>query len=68
VWNQPKNDSLTMELFLQGQRVPCGTYKRIDGPYFVSVPNAGLLPAALDGNIACYMRNLPIPTASDNGR
>ncbi len=62
MWNQPKPE--TMELFLQGQRVPCGTYKRIDGPYFVSVADAGLLPPALDGGVACYMLNRPIDRQS----
>jgi len=57
MWERPENDQFVDELFLAGERVPSGIYKQLGGTREVSLDHDDdLLPASLDGRIACYMR------------
>lgn len=56
MWKQPENDQFTEELFLAGERVPSGTYRQIGGGREVCLERDDILPASLDGRVACYLR------------
>lgn len=43
-------------LYLAGDRVRPGVYRRIDGHIEVVLENEDFLPASLDGRVACYRR------------
>ncbi len=44
------------ELFLAGERVVPGTYRQVGGGREVEILQEDVLPASLDGRVACYMR------------
>ena len=44
------------EIYLAGQRVPAGHYRQIEGGRKVDLVEEDLLPASLDGRVACYER------------
>lgn len=44
------------EIYLAGQRVPAGKYRQIGGCREVCLDAEDLLPASLDGRVACYER------------
>ena len=43
------------ELFLAGERVRPGIYRQIGGSRQVCLDQEDILPASLDGRVACYM-------------
>jgi hypothetical protein len=49
-------DPLMGELFLAGEVVPPGAYREINGGRMVDLDKADVLPASLDGHVACYSR------------
>jgi len=44
------------EVYLAGQSAPAGRYKQIDTRREIWLEEAGVLPASLDGRVACYKR------------
>jgi hypothetical protein len=57
MWQQPENDQFVDELFLAGERVPSGIYRQIgSGREVLLERDDDVLPASLDGRVACYMR------------
>lgn len=44
------------EIFLAGQRVPSGVYRHIESGREVRLDKEDILPASLDGRVACYQR------------
>jgi hypothetical protein len=56
MWKQPENDQFVDELFLAGERVPSGVYRQIGSGREVMLDQDDVLPASLDGRVACYMR------------
>jgi hypothetical protein len=44
------------EIHIAGERVPAGTYKRVDTGRTVRLIHEDSLPASLDGRVACYVR------------
>jgi hypothetical protein len=55
--------------FLAGELVPPGVYVRVDAwpERRVVLAHSGVLPASLDGQVACYRRR-PDPVAAPTGR
>ena len=51
---EPQNED---ELYLAGERVPPGWYRRLDSSVTVCIECEDYLPASLDGHVACYIRN-----------
>jgi len=49
-------DPLMGELFLAGEVVPPGAYREINGGRMVELKTVDVLPATLDGHVACYSR------------
>ena len=49
-------DPLMGELFLAGEVVPPGAYRDINGGRMVELRTADVLPASLNGQVACYSR------------
>jgi hypothetical protein len=56
MWQQPENDQFADELFLAGERVSSGVYRQIGNGREVRLEQEDVLPASLDGRVACYMR------------
>ena len=56
MWQRMENESVGEELFLAGEKVRPGTYRQVGGSREVLVENEDILPASLDGRVACYMR------------
>lgn len=50
---EPQNED---ELFLAGERVPPGRYRRLDSSVEIVLESEDYLPASLDGHVACYLR------------
>ena len=46
----------TGEIYLAGERVAPGNYKQIDGHRRICLDHEDVLPASLDGRVACYER------------
>ncbi len=44
------------DLFLAGERVSPGIYRQIGGDREIRVDREEVLPASLDGKVACYLR------------
>jgi len=42
------------EIYLAGQRVPAGRYRQIESTREVCLMEEDILPASLDGRVACY--------------
>ncbi|MCW3054094.1 MAG: hypothetical protein JWN14_3264 [Chthonomonadales bacterium] len=51
-----KGDREYEVLYLAGERVPPGIYRQIGGSRELRVEQEDLLPASLDGSVACYER------------
>lgn len=45
----------TGEVHIAGERVPAGTYRRVDTGRIVRLTHEDVLPASLDGRVACYI-------------
>ena len=56
MWQQTEQDSSGDELFLAGERVLPGLYRQINGRREIRLETEDILPASLDGQVACYMR------------
>ncbi len=46
------------EVYLAGERVPPGIYRQIGSARAICLEHADVLPASLDGRVACYERLL----------
>ena len=57
MWQQPEHDQFVQEIFLAGERVESGEYVQIGTGRVIRLPDAGHLPASLDGRVACYIRS-----------
>lgn len=55
MWQRSEQDGVE-ELFLAGERVLPGLYRQVGGNREVRFENEDILPASLDGQVACYMR------------
>lgn len=53
-------DPVLGELYLAGERVPPGVYQEIHRHHQVLLTGDDILPASLDGQVACYAR-VPSP-------
>ncbi len=52
-------DATHEDLFLAGEKVHPGIYRQIGGDREVRLEREDILPASLDGRVACYMRVHP---------
>lgn len=52
-------DATHEDLFLAGEKVRPGIYRQIGGEREVRLEREDVLPASLDGRVACYMRINP---------
>jgi hypothetical protein len=53
------HDATHEDLFLAGEKVRPGVYRQIGGEREVRLEREDILPASLDGRVACYMRVHP---------
>lgn len=53
------HDATHEDLFLAGEKVCPGVYRQIGGDREVRFDREDILPASLDGRVACYMRVHP---------
>lgn len=51
-------DTADGEVYLAGERVPAGIYRQIGSPREICLEHTDVLPASLDGRVACYERLL----------
>ena len=49
-----------LTLFLAGERVPAGSYRRLDANVSIRLEREDYLPASLDGHVACYVLIVPM--------
>ena len=56
MWQRSELDTLNDELFLAGEKVLPGIYRQIGGGREIRLEDEDILPASLDGRVACYMR------------
>src|SRR5262245_60707291 len=56
MWTRPESDQFADELYLAGERVPRGTYKQLGSNRRFVMEQNGVLPASMDGRVACYVR------------
>jgi hypothetical protein len=56
MWKQPDEEMSNDELYLAGERVPSGVYRQLGTSREVCLEKEDVLPASLDGRVACYMR------------
>jgi hypothetical protein len=54
MWTKPENEQYGDELYLAGERVKPGVYQQVGTKRTVILECEDLLPASLDGRIACY--------------
>jgi hypothetical protein len=59
MWQRTEHDSSGEELFLAGEKVRPGIYRQVGGSREILLENEDILPASLDGRVACYMRVQP---------
>ncbi len=57
-------------LYLAAEQVPSGIYQEVESLRQVVLQEEGILPASLDGRIACYQRVRPLlfNRHQENGR
>ena len=53
-------DEVGRELYDAGEWVTAGLYLNVDTQQEVMLPLPGILPASLDGHVACYVRLQPM--------
>ena len=46
-------------IFLAGERVVAGHYRRLDAEWIIHLETGDFLPASLDGHVACYVLTAP---------
>ncbi len=56
MWQNSEHDPFADELFLAGERVLPGTYRQVGGGREIRLEREDVLPASLDGRVACYKR------------
>ena len=56
MWQRTEPETVGEELFLAGEKVRPGTYRQVGGNREILLENEDILPASLDGRVACYMR------------
>lgn len=56
MWLKPEHDQFVEELLLAGERVPPGVYRQVGTNRVVVYDHEDVLPASLDGRVACYVR------------
>jgi hypothetical protein len=56
MWTQPDLDICTDEVYLAGEWVSSGTYKQVGSNREIWVEDEDVLPASIDGRVACYRR------------
>lgn len=49
------NDHFSDDLLLAGQRAPAGLYRELGSGRLVQLDRSDVLPASLDGRVACYV-------------
>jgi hypothetical protein len=54
-------------LYLAGECVAPGIYRRLDTETTIHLEQEDFLPASLDGQVACYIRINPIPHRLSSG-
>lgn len=54
MWTKPENEQYGDELYLAGERVPSGVYHQVGTNRTVVLECEDVLPASLDGRVACY--------------
>src|SRR5215469_5971044 len=52
-------DEAMQPIYLANQRVPPGTYRRLHTGQYIRLEQEDVLPASLDGQIACYIAAVP---------
>lgn len=55
MWNQTVEENAE-EVYLAGEKVLPGTYRQIGSVREIRLESEDVLPASLDGRVACYMR------------
>jgi hypothetical protein len=55
-WTKPENDQYAEDLHLAGERVQPGSYHQVGTARVVVLEQEDVLPASLDGRVACYTR------------
>jgi hypothetical protein len=55
MWHRTEQDA-TEEFYLAGERVAPGIYRQVGGHREVQIDQEDVLPASLDGRVACYLR------------
>lgn len=55
MWQQIEHEA-GEEVFLAGEKVRPGIYRQIGGSREVCLDHDDVLPASLDGKVACYLR------------
>lgn len=55
MWQRSEHEGVE-ELYLAGEKVLPGVYRQIGGSREVRFEKEDILPASLDGRVACYMR------------
>jgi hypothetical protein len=53
---RPESDVSGQELYLAGEKVLPGVYRQIGGDRLIRLEKEDILPASLDGKVACYLR------------
>ena len=53
---QTRADESADEMYLAGEKVLAGRYRQVGSAREVELDAEGVLPASLDGRVACYMR------------
>lgn len=56
MWRRPENDQFAEELFLAGELVAPGIYRQVGSDRIIRLEKEDVLPATLDGRVACYVR------------
>jgi len=51
-----EHDELDRDLYLAGEKVAAGFYKQIGTSREIYLDQEDVLPASLDGRVACYVR------------
>lgn len=53
---QIADSELAEQVYLAGECAPPGHYRQVEGTREVKLDSEGILPASLDGRVACYVR------------
>jgi hypothetical protein len=56
MWQKNQLEMNEEELFLAGEKVRPGIYRQLESAREIRLDKEDILPASLDGRVACYMR------------